>query len=222
MNDLELALFYKPYIFMDQKEPFEITGIGYTIFRETQKSISFPKRSIFVDKEKIEFVIEYAVWFDFDIQHLYDLEHLWIYIDNQGKIVHAEGSFHGKYLNMVHPDTNRPELKEGHHLVVYAQPGKHAFLPCANLVRLVPGWFEACNELAGAEGVLIPDMFTGKIYEVYKMQEKVKSFIKKEYSFVPSLLFGMADCKDELFMTYQELSNTIPDRVNTQISKICI
>lgn len=222
MNDFELALFYKPYIFMDRKEPFEINGIGYTVFRETQKSISFPKRSIIVDKGNVDFVIEYAVWYDFDIQHLYDLEHLWIYVDNQGRVVHAEGSFHGKYLNMVQPDTNRPELIEGHHIAVYSQPGKHAFLPSGNLVRLVPGWFEACNDFAGADGVLIPEMFAGRIEEMDKMQEKVKAFIKKEYSFEPSLLFEMTDCKDELFMTYQDLSNMIPDRVNTQINKIFI
>lgn len=219
-SDLELALKYQPYIMFDEREPFEVTGIGYTIFRESSQSISFPKRRITVDKEKVDFVIEYAVWYDYDIEHLYELEHLWIYVDNNGNVIDAEGSFHGKYLKMVNPKTGEVNSEEKHHLVVYAQPGKHAFLPEGDLVRLVPNWYEACNKTAGSAGVLVQDMFSDQIRTNPILQQKVEQYIKEKYAFTPTLSFKKKVMSQSIFKTYEELCKSIPERVNCELAKI--
>lgn len=220
LTDIEIALKYKPNIRVDINEPFKITGIGYTIFRESKQSLSFPKRSIVIDEKKVDFVIEYSIWYDYDIQHLYDLEHLWIYVGFDGSVVDAEGSFHGKYLKMIDPETGKVILEDSVHLVVFSQPGKHAFLPMGNLIRLVPNWYEACNTLAGSDGVLVQDMFSDKIHTNKELQLKVEEYIKIKFGFEPSLKFKQIGCEDGLFMSYEELFLSIPDRVNTQIRKI--
>lgn len=219
-KELEIALRYQPHIMFDEKEPFLVTGIGYTVFYESRQSVSFPKRKIIVDTKKMAYVIEYAVWYDYDIEHLYELEHLWIYVSLEGKVLHAEGSFHGKYLNMINPTTGDLNLEEETHLVVYAQPGKHAFLPEGNLVRLIPNWFESCNETAGSAGVLVQEMFSEQIRTDSLLQEQVEQYIKQHYSFEPTLRFQKKICSSKLFMTYDELCEMIPERVNDEITKI--
>lgn len=219
-NELELALAYQPYIRFDENEPFMITAVGYTIFRETSQSRSFPKRNIIVNQNTTAFIIEYAIWYDYDIEHLYDLEHIWIYVSKEGNVIDAEGSFHGKYLKMVNPQTGEVELEEDAHLVVYAQPGKHAFLPVANLVRIIPNWFTSCNETAGSAGILLQDMFASQIITDSELQRKVEQYIKEKYSFEPTLTFTKKDLSPEIFMTYEELHKSIPNRVTAEIDKI--
>ncbi len=219
-SDLELALDYQPYIMFDENEPFEVTGIGYTVFRESKQSVSFPKRQVIVEKEKVDFIIEYAIWYDYDIEHLYELEHLWMYIDYDGNVVDAEGSFHGKYLKMVSPVTGEVVVEDKNHLIVYAQPGKHAFLPEGNLVRLVPNWYEACNKTAGSAGVLVQDMFADQIVTTPLLQQRVEQYIKDKFSFEPTLSFQKKVYDQSIFMTYEELCVSIPKRVNAELEKI--
>ena len=101
---------YKPYLFFDILEPFPVKAVGYTVFRKTSGSKSFPKRSIDWDTKVCAFVIEYAIFFDYDIEHLYDLEHVWVMVDYNGQVIDAEASFHGKYLKAVEPKKGVPVL----------------------------------------------------------------------------------------------------------------
>ena len=71
-NDFELAAAYVPHLRYDKAEPFALQGIGYTIYHGTAKSPSC-RRVIEIPEGKT--AIEYAFYYDFDIQHLYDLEH---------------------------------------------------------------------------------------------------------------------------------------------------
>ena len=48
-----------------------------------------------------ETVIEYAFFWDYDIQHMYDLEHIWVTVDSAGQICGCQASFHGQRLNMM-------------------------------------------------------------------------------------------------------------------------
>lgn len=219
-NELELALAYQPHIRFDLNEPFMVTAVGYTIYRETSQSLSFPKRDVIINQRTTAFIIEYAFWYDYDIEHLYDLEHIWIYVSKEGNVIDAEGSFHGKYLRMVNPETGEIELEEDTHLIVYAQPGKHAFLPVANLVRIIPNWFTSCNETAGSAGLLVQDMFTSQIKTDTTLQLKVERYIKEKYSFEPTLIFHKKVLNPEIFVTYEELYKSIPDRVNTELNKL--
>lgn len=123
MSELTSALLYFPYLYYDKKEPFPVKLVGYHIFRYTGKSLSFD-REIVVDRQKVDYVIEYAIYFDYDIQHMYDLEHIWIYVGKDGTVVDAECSSHGRFLNCWR---YRPIAEDGRRITLYSQPGKHAF-----------------------------------------------------------------------------------------------
>jgi hypothetical protein len=81
-EDHELACYYAPIIQFDAHELFLRLAAGYTIFKNYNESLSFP-RQIELHKmghPEAAFAIEYAIWWDWDIQHLYELEHIWVYI----------------------------------------------------------------------------------------------------------------------------------------------
>lgn len=219
-TDLELLAAYKPVIMQDKKEPFVITAMGCTVFSETKKSSSFPKREIVIHKKDVEFAIEYAVWYDFDIQHLYELEHVWVYVGYDGRVKKVEASFHGKFLNMVDLDNGELVLEDGTHPVVYAQPGKHALVPDPRVIPMIPNWLESCQEMAGSDGVLVQEMFEDQIHTNDDLQKMTETYIKEVFGFRPSMEFVPFYLEDEKLMSWEELKDSIPDRVNRQIAVI--
>jgi len=84
--DLDLAARYAPIILLDEAEPFPPVAVGYTIFRQPAASPSFPRRLERADDvPPWATAIEYAVWSDWDIGHLYELEHVWTYVGEGGE-----------------------------------------------------------------------------------------------------------------------------------------
>lgn len=220
IHDVELVKKYKPVIMMDKVEPFTIDAMGYTVFRETRSSSSFPKREVEIHSSETAFAIEYAIWYDYDIQHLYELEHLWVYVGHDGTVGKVEASFHGKYLNMIDLDTGEINLWEDTHPVVYAQPGKHALVPDKRVIRMIPVWKESCMEKAGMDGVLVQDMFEGEIHTDYELQKMTETYIREVYGFVPSMEFLPFLLENDKLMTWDKLKASIPGRVNSQIEVI--
>ena len=135
MTEQELALRYAPIVHFDQNETIPLQAVGYTIAKETTRSQSFPKREIVVPQDAA-FVIEYAYYWDYDIQHMYDLEHIWVTVSGDGQVMDAEGSFHGKYLKLLLPELPGALLPAQGHVHAFCQPGKHAFMPNGQLFRL--------------------------------------------------------------------------------------
>lgn len=208
---------YFPYIMFDQAEPFEIQGVGYTVFTGPGRSSSF-RREVYFDKKEVAFAVEYAVYFDFDIQHLYDLEHIWIYVDHEGNVTDAEASFHGFYLKAM--ALEHYEIVDGTHLKIYCQPGKHAFMQDGKLFRLLPDWHLCCNLLAGAEGVLVMDLFEGRIVTDEHRQSAAERYIKEHFAFTPTLAFEHKDMDRQLLCPWDELKAIIPGRINEIIAQI--
>ena len=66
---MELVLRYQPYIYRDSKEPFSIRFVGCTIFTEKVRSESFPKWGVDPAAAGAQAIIEYAIDYDYDIQH---------------------------------------------------------------------------------------------------------------------------------------------------------
>ncbi len=118
--DHQLALQHAPYIRFDDREPFLPSVVGYTIFHEPGVSPSFP-RQISLNSD-VTTVIEYAIWWDWDIGHLYELEHVWVFINQNGELVRGEASWHGGCRNMS-------LALDADHVTLYSEPGKHAFAP---------------------------------------------------------------------------------------------
>ncbi|WP_159585490.1 HAD family hydrolase [Chelativorans xinjiangense] len=95
--DYALARAHMPLLMLDAHEPYPPLAMGYTVFREPGQSPS----SKFQVRPLGGAVIEYAVWYDWDIGHMYDLEHVWVYLDGTGKVERVEASRHGRRLAMT-------------------------------------------------------------------------------------------------------------------------
>ena len=211
MTDAQLAVQYAPIIHYDVDETIPLQKVGYTIFREEMRSDSFPKRTVQVEEGGL--VIEYALFWDYDIQHMYDMEHLWVYVGPDGAVTRAEGSFHGKYLTLWEPDMNFAQPLTGDRVHAFCQPGKHAFLPDGQLFRLIPGWYESCNETSGGE-VLVGGPFAGAYAPSAEEDAHCAAYIRENLAFLPTLVFDQgAPIPTELLCTWDELKAWIPGRI---------
>src|SRR5690606_3025569 len=131
-DELELAARYAPILILDDRERFLPDAVGYRLFRENAPSPSFPREirleapgaSLSPDVP-ITLAIEYAIWWDWDIEHLYELEHVWVYVDAGGRPVRVEASWHGEWRDLRLGQAGGAVL-EGTRPVVYVKPGKHA------------------------------------------------------------------------------------------------
>ena len=175
------------------------------------RSDSFPKRM--VKPEDSGFVIEYALFWDYDIQHMYDLEHLWVWVAPDGKVTRAEGSFHGKYLTLWEPDMPFAKTPDGNRVHAFCQPGKHAFLPDGQLFRLIPGWQESCNSLSGGE-VLVGGPFAGAYAPTEEDDRRCAAYIRANLAFTPTLTFDEGNIPSEdMLCPWPELKAWIPGRI---------
>ena len=209
----ELILRYQPYIYKDKLEPFPIRFIGCTIFTEKMRSASFPKWVVDPVKEGADRIIEYAVYYDYDIQHMYDLEHAWVAVDTVGNVIDCWCSFHGMRLRAA---GIRMFRMEGAHPILYAQPGKHAMLPHPDLFELHPQFRTACTSEAGG-GLLLPALLNGAVETNDCLDAKITGYIRGHFSFHPSMEFVREKLMPEQFLSWPELLNRIPELINEQI-----
>lgn len=214
-SEAELAERFVPHLRYDRAEPFPLVGIGYTVYREREKS---PSCKRVIEAPPGGRAIEYAFYYDFDIQHLYDLEHAFVYLDEEGEITGVEGSFHGKFLNsMIEGVTEF----EGSHPVLYVQPGKHAFMPAPEYFQLVIDRDRACSQNAGEGGFLISSMFEGRLHTEEHLDRRVEEYIRRNYAFCPRWEFTDKSpdgrSAEELLMPYGQLDLMIVERLNAII-----
>ncbi|TBL71468.1 hypothetical protein [Paenibacillus thalictri] len=216
MNDLELASNYAPYIYFDSKEPFFPVKVGVTVFNKAGRSGSFPRAFEFEDP-RVKHVIEYAIYWDYDIQHLYEMEHVWVYVGHQGEVVDAEASFHGKYLKSLLKD--RSNIEDETHVKLYSQPGKHAFSPLTELFELLPDLRLATNERAGNAGLIITDIYKG----VYSTSEEINRMVEQylqTFRFIPSMEFVKYTIPADLYVPWDELYKQVPQRIEDRLAEI--
>ncbi|NLP47184.1 MAG: hypothetical protein GX347_09120 [Epulopiscium sp.] len=215
---LEHVKKYAPYIYFDEKEPFFPKMTGYTIFNETKKSSSF-HRLIEVDKYNITQVIEYAIYWNYDITHLYDLEHYWVFIGKNGEIVDAQGSFHGKYITVLMKD--KSNILNNTHVKIYAQPGKHAFAPSPMLFNYVPGIERCTYEDAGTDGLIVTEMIAkGRYHTTEKLNRSIQQYMK-QYKFKPSYKYNLLyKISEHSLVKWEILNNKIPEFLQEEIKKI--
>lgn len=216
INAKEIVKKYSPYIYFDENEPFFPVKVGYSIFDKPGESKSF-NRKIEFDTDSVDFAIEYAIYWDYDIQHLYELEHVWIYIDKNGKLVDGEASFHGRYLKALLKD--KSNIEDETHMRVYSQPGKHAFLPKPEYFELIPDLRTATYERAGNSGLIVTSIFKG-IYETNEdINRMVEDYLKK-FKFKPAMRFKKYVIPDNIFITWEELFIEIPQRIADRLEEI--
>lgn len=217
-EEFQIVMKYAPYLMFDEKEPFSVYKIGYMIFHETKPSDSF-RRIVRIQKDKVKFAIEYQIFFYYDIQHLYELEHVWVYVGHDGNVQGCEGSYHGKYMNEMLPGGDI--LRDRTHVCLYSQPGKHALLPEKRLISLYPELELACGELAGSDGFAYPEALYGvKIPVSQEDQDMVRGYIKEHYSFTPSMVFVTKPFSFSQFLHWNILKGQIPIFMEKELDRI--
>ena len=205
---------YAPVIFMDKKEPFGIKKV------DGARSNSFNRSFDFKNFDGAVTVLEYVYYLDYDIQHLYDLEHIWVYLDDKGDVVGAEGSYHGRFLNAMNRTFEGQKFREGKRIVMYSQPGKHAFFSDPRLMYLYSELYTSCDRLAGISGLDAPERFAKDIDCSESDNQKVISYIRKNFRFVPSMEFEEHEISKDDYMDWEDLANKIPDYIRTELAKI--
>lgn len=215
VDDQALAARYAPIIRFDVHEPFLPLAAGYTIFRQDAPSPSFPRQIHLApgDRPPATLAIEYAIWWDWDIGHLYELEHVWVYVDDAGRVVYGEASAHGGFASMLH---DGQLACEGERLVVYSEPGKHAFAP-------TPSWYDklrqphartTTRESAGAGGVLVTALYRGIIQSRTPLANTLVRTYLQQQAFTPSWEFSRRFTFDSVqLVPWPALNTWIPRRV---------
>ena len=221
MTDHELALRYAPIVHFDANETIPLQAVGYTVARETVRSKSFPKREITVP-QGAAFVIEYAYFWDYDIQHMYDLEHIWVAVSQEGEVIDAEGSFHGRYLKLLLPELPGTVPPTQGHVHAFCQPGKHAFMPDGQLYRLLPDWYTSCNTGSGGR-VMVGGCFGGVYQPTEEENACCERYLKENLAFSPTLRFTKT--VEDLgvtprYMPWEELYEEIPHRIRQECDRL--
>lgn len=217
--DHALAAHYAPILQLDSREPFRPSLVGYTVFRADAESPSFPRRIRLQRADRAAVVIEYALWWDWDIQHLYELEHLWVYLDAAGRVIFAEGSWHGGYQDMLVDDA--PPL-EGNRLLACAEPGKHAMLPMPGMIALyAPLIAQACSADAGGMGLHVTPLFEGRIRGKCAGVDALVTDHLKRLAFEPRFDFARrCAITPEMLIPWPALQAWIPRRVHWWIGQL--
>src|SRR5690606_37581671 len=185
--DYELALRHAPRIRFDAREPFLPSAVGFTVFREEMDSYSFPRHLML--PEGAVCGIEYAIWWDWDIQHLYELEHIWVWLDENDNVIASEASWHGGLHPMVDENGN-PPMEHGR-VTVYSESGKHAFAPSpAWLLERAPRTRQSCGPKAGRMGVLVTPLFEGKIASRTPLANRAVHSYLQCHAFEPSFEYN--------------------------------
>lgn len=214
MEAFDIARAYLPLVHYDRAETLPLRFIGYSVLTQSGQSPSF-RRDIRVPEDAM-CVIEYAYFWDYDIQHMYDLEHIWVTVGQDGGVLAAEASFHGRYL-ALYPLPFAPTPR-GTRVQAFCQPGKHAFLPRGDLFQLLPGWFECCNENAGGR-VLVGGPFNGAYASTPEDDARCRQYIRETFTFEPTLDFAPRDYGEAL-LPWAELSARIPVRVRAEMERL--
>jgi glycerophosphoryl diester phosphodiesterase len=212
LDDLSLARRYAPVIAFDAAEPFLPQCAGYTIFRTSGVSPSFPR---YVELQPPAVVaVEYALWWDWDIQHLYELEHAWVFVDSAGDVVAVEASQHGAATG------EGPHLQGGRP-VLYAEPGKHALTTTqAELFARRPGTEHACSRGAGRGGVWVTPLYRGRIVKSPDADQLVRTFLRSR-AFQPAWDWSRrVDVAGLPLMPWPVLDAAIPHLVAERLAEL--
>ncbi|MGF9697097.1 hypothetical protein [Paenibacillus sp. MABNR03] len=212
---LEKAMSYAPILMFDQNEPFYPDLVGISILEKPGPSPSF-NREILFPLEAVQFVIEYAIWWDYEIGHLYELEHVWVYVGHDGEVVDCEVSFHGKVLRGLLKD--RVNMVD-RHVCLYSQPGKHAFSPLPVVFELLPDLYSAAGVKAGCDGLLVNDLFKDYYQTNELIDARVRDYLQTK-AFVPAMQFKEYILEPERFMTWDKLFEIIPQRIMSRLIEL--
>jgi FMN phosphatase YigB (HAD superfamily) len=217
-TEITLARRLAPLIRFADNEPFLPSRVGVTVLHQSGRSPSAPLDIVFAPGATR--VIEYAIWWDWDIQHLYELEHIWLHLDANEVVIQVEASAHGGKFAMTLPDGTLP-MEKGR-VTLVSTPGKHAFTathadqaPHAEHTRM------ACQELAGRGGILVNDMFADALGQITAEDHRAVKRHLQTRAFLPASTFNQhLDLASVEFISWAELAAWIPGRVREVLAEV--
>lgn len=214
MHALErLAVDHRPVLRCCRTEPYPPNRIGWFVATEPTQSPS----SSFQLVLRGAVVIEYAIWCDWDIGHLYDLEHVWVHVDSAGDVIAVEGSQHGRRVDLTDcaVEAGRP--------IVYLEPGKHAVWSSPDtMAPEFPRIAAQCGPFAGNGGVHVDNPFgdRGEI-SATPLEHRLARLKLKRDAFRPAFDFSPPSPSEAApLIPWTELAQWIPGRVRSLIDGI--
>ena len=203
--DFDLAHRYAPVLLLDSLEPYRPITIGFTVFNAAAQSPS----SKFKIDPVADTVIEYAIYWDYDIKHIYDLEHVWVHIDKAGRVAAVEASQHGQRVPMTGGFTdNRVSLfvEPGEHALFATRPALHAR---ADLAR------SACGQRAGGGGVHTKNLFGPAAFgDPSRHIHRLARLWLRRHAFAPAFDGAVAlHTRDCPLVPWPDLAAWIPPRI---------
>ena len=204
----KLAAAHRPVFHCCRTEPYPPSRLGWFVTAEPTRSPS----SAFDLIPRAAAVIEYAIWCDWDIGHLYDLEHVWVHVDAAGNVIAVEGSQHGRRVDLTGC------ALEGGRPVLYLEPGKHAVWPspeamAPEFVRIAA----QCGPFAGNDGVHVDNPFgdRGEIAAT-PLDHRLARLKLKRDAFHPAFDFSHPSRNEVIpLVPWGELATWIPRRVRS-------
>jgi len=214
-SDRELASRYAPILLVDNNEPYEPVALGYSVLKTAAPSPS----SKFLLQPHGAFVIEYAVYYDWDIGHLYDLEHIWVHVGPDGSVTRVEASAHGG-RKLMDAGSGLPQMS-GDRPIVYAEAGKHAHW--ASPSHLFDGDRQKltylCGPLAGVEGVHLGNPFAARgDIDATPRDHRIARLKMVGDAFTPSHLYRPLNTAPAL-CPWAEMEAFIPSRVRDALAR---
>jgi putative hydrolase of the HAD superfamily len=220
--DLALAQRHAPIIWFDDAEPFLPQAVGYAVLREPTHSPTF-ERYLHLGVpggRTAAAVIEYALWTDWDIQHLYELEHVWSYVDDSGRLIHAEASWHGELAPLLQAGRLSAEEERP---VAWAQPGKHAMAPDPLAFTGIDAYRLLVAQEArppAREGLLIGDTMRGRLRRTARADALARAYLHTQ-AFEPTFRFGRRwDARTAPFEPAERLLEGIPARIREVLRRL--
>ena len=215
--DIALARRLAPVLRMADNEPFLPSRVGVTVFQQPGRSPSAPLDITFAPGASR--VIEYAIWWDWDIQHLYELEHIWLHLDSDDSVVAVEASSHGGKHAML-ADGTLP-LEHGR-ITLFSAPGKHALsADAAGQARIWAATVLACGDLAGRDAILVNDMFAAALSGLTAADHRAVKRHLQAQAFAPSRRFEQrVDLAAFDLVGWSELAAWIPGRVRAVLAEV--
>lgn len=217
-SDYSLAIRFAPILMFDNREPFLPLAVGYSIIRESARSPSFARQIKVGETLSLApaLVVEYAIWWTWDILHLYDLEHIWVFLDEKEQIIGVEASWHGE----VHDMTSGGTLPvEDGRVMLYSEPGKHAFAPEDEIPHdQIERTRQLCSQMAGAHGLLVTPLFEElSVLKTRRVDQLVSLFLQKQ-AFEPSFDFGQSFLiSADILIPWPRLRQWIPGHMSRVI-----
>lgn len=218
LSDLALAVRLAPVIRFAANEPFLPSKVGITVFDAPGRSPSAPLEVTF--EPGVVRAVEYAIWWDWDIQHLYELEHVWLKLDAEGAVVGVDASAHGKLFPMRRSDGSLP-IEDGR-VTLYSEPGKHAFHAEAQPIIDRREWLTACcTSMTSAGHVLVNEMFEGALATVTPEDHRAVRRHLQNRAFHPVFDFSQTfDLAEVEHISWPDLHAYIGSRVQQVLAQV--